>query len=135
MLMVLIVSSKMVSGWTVFGFATPDKADSRAFEPALASMAQPLTPAQDRASQLAPKAAPAGGQRRIDVAIPVVQAANDTGAAGGTIIRETKVFATSAGNGQNAGGAPATSRTRGIGNRFRSAGSASRGFSKSEKTK
>lgn len=135
MLMVLIVSSKMVSGWTVFGFAAPDKADSRAFEPALAPMAQPLTSAQDRASQFTPRTSPTGGQRRIDVATPVVQAANDTGAAGGTTIRETKVFATSAGNGQNAGGAPATSRTRGIGNRFRSAGSASRGFSKSEKTK
>lgn len=135
MLMVLIVSSKMVSGWTVFGFATPDKADNRAFEPALAPMAQPLAVTPDRASQLTPRAAPTGGQRRVDVATPVVQAANDTGSAGSATIRETKVFATSAGTGQSAAGALATSRTHGIGNRFRSAGQAGRNVSRSEKTK
>lgn len=135
MLMALLVSAVMVAKWEVFGFATPDKADNRVFEPALAPMAQPLAPAMDRASRSAPVPVASGGQRRMDVAAPIVQAANDTGAAGGTIIRETKVFATSGGTGQNAGGAPATSRTRGIGNRFRSAGQVGRGVSISEKTK
>jgi type IV secretion system protein VirB6 len=57
--------------------------------------------------------------------MPVVVAANDTGgASSSTTTRETKVFATSSGNGQIAPASAAASRTRGIGNRFRSASSA-----------
>jgi type IV secretion system protein VirB6 len=54
-----------------------------------------------------------------------VLAANDTGPAG-TVSRETRVYATS-GGGQVVPLNPATSRTRGIGNRFRSASTAATG--------
>mgnify|MGYP006193827827 FL=1 len=62
--------------------------------------------------------------RRVDVAATQgVIAANDTGPA--SVSRETRVYATGGGaGGQIAPLNPATSRTRGIGNRFRSAGSA-----------
>ncbi|MEL7444269.1 MAG: type IV secretion system protein, partial [Pseudomonadota bacterium] len=119
MFMVLKVASSMVAGWEVFGFAAPDKPDRDA-QPASTQTVNVVTPDQ-RAAQAAPVAAT--GQRRIDVSsIPTASAANDTGAAGGgNTVRETKVFATSSGNGQAAPLNPATSRTRGIGNRFRSA--------------
>ncbi len=138
MLMVLFVSAKMVGGWQVFGLARPDVADQRApeqvYQPG-ASMQPVTTVAPDRASQTAPAAVAAAGQRRVDVAVPTVQAANDSGAAAGgsTTIRETKVYATSSGGGQAGSLGSAASRTRGIGNRFRSAG-ASAAPKKPEKT-
>jgi type IV secretion system protein VirB6 len=62
--------------------------------------------------------------RRVDVApVQAAIAANDTGGDGGGV-RETRVYATgaaAAGGGQVSPLNPATSRTRGIGNRFRSA--------------
>ena len=119
MLMVLKVASSMVSGWSVFGLATPDKADTRADDVnrGPAPTAMPIAP--ERAAHAAPVAPAAVGPRRIDVATPTVTAANDTGPAT-TTIRETKVFATSSAGGQPASTGIATSRTRGIGNRFRS---------------
>jgi type IV secretion system protein VirB6 len=61
------------------------------------------------------------GARRVDVAPPQpVVVANDTGPEG-TVSRETRVFATSGGGGQVSPLNAAASRTRGIGNRFRSA--------------
>lgn len=124
MVMVLYVGSKMVSGWEVFGFARPDlatQASDSAYRmgPAPAAMAAP-----DRAAQTAPAAITQGGKRRIDVTVPAAVAANDTGApAGSTTVRETKVYATSSSTGGTAPTSAAASRTRGIGNRFRSASS------------
>lgn len=143
MLMVLFVSSKMVGGWQVFGLARPDVADERAPEQIYQpnTNAQPVIPtAPDRASQVAPAAAAASGQRRIDVSVPAVQAANDTGgpAGGPATVRETKVYATSSGGAQDSALSSPTSRTRGIGNRFRSAGSnsaAPKAAKKPEKTR
>lgn len=120
MLMVLKVASSMVSGWSVFGLANPDKAETRSDDlsrtPAPAAMAI----APERAARAAPVVPAAVGARRIDVATSAVAAANDTGPAGTTTIRETKVFATSSAGAQPASTGIATSRTRGIGNRFRS---------------
>ncbi|MEO1219991.1 MAG: type IV secretion system protein [Pseudomonadota bacterium] len=125
MLMVLYVGSKMVSGWEVFGFARPDVATQPNAEAYRAAPVPTLSPAPDRAAQTAPVATAAGGQRRINVSVPTAVAANDTGGSSGpTTVRETKVYATSAGGGQNTPTSAAASRTRGIGNRFRSASSA-----------
>ncbi len=122
MFMVLKVASSMVAGWQVFGFAQT-KEDSRGVDTAV----PPAAPAQaavvdNRAAQTSPVAT----QRRIDMpTITTVTAANDIGpASGGGTVRQTKVFATSSGGGaQTAPLGPSTSRTRGIGNRFRPAGS------------
>ncbi|MEO0463545.1 MAG: type IV secretion system protein [Pseudomonadota bacterium] len=130
MLMALVVSAIMTSKWQVFGFAnTADemtRTDSASNAPAVAPVAAP-----NRAAQVAPVAATAAAtQRRADVAPAAAVAANDTGAAGGTTVRETKVYAASQGS-QVAPLNSAGSRTRGIGNRFRSAGKPSSAPTKS----
>ncbi|MDJ0642725.1 MAG: type IV secretion system protein [Erythrobacter sp.] len=132
MLMILKVTSSMVAGWQVFGLA-PSKDSERGIDtmrtPPAAAAALP-----NRASQVAPAAVAAAGQRRVDVApARTVAAANDTGPATSTT-RETKVYATSSSGGQVAPLNPPTSRTRGIGNRFRSVG-AGRISRSSEKAK
>jgi type IV secretion system protein VirB6 len=75
-----------------------------------------------RSTNIAPASA-AMAARSVDIApAQVVVAANDTGPASGA--RETRVYATGGGTAQVTPLNPATSRTRGIGNRFRSAGGA-----------
>ncbi|MEL6530988.1 MAG: type IV secretion system protein [Pseudomonadota bacterium] len=124
MLMVLFVSAKMVGGWQVFGLATPDLAETRSKESSQAATSMaPVGVAIDRARQVAPATTSASARRGINVTAPAAYAANDTGnASGTTTVRETKVFATSSGGGQPSAANSTTSRTRGIGNRFRSAG-------------
>ena len=118
MLMALVVSIVMVSRWQVFGLV-PSK-DAHAETVRMPPAPAPVAPVQSRAAQTAP-AAVAAGQRRMDVAPQsVVVAANDAGPAGSTNMRETKVYATSSGSGQAVPLNSANSRTRGIGNRFRS---------------
>ena len=119
MLMALVVSAMMVSRWQVFGLV-PDKARGRPGD-APRSVATPAPFAtMPRTAAIAPAAA-AMAPRRAEVApVQAVVAANDTGPVGA--IRETRVYAT--GGGQVTPLAPAAARTRGIGNRFRSAGSA-----------
>jgi type IV secretion system protein VirB6 len=125
MLMVLKVTSSMVAGWQVFGLATPERNDERGFDTKRMAPAAQAVAVPNRATQIAPAATAGATARRIDVGMPVVVAANDTGgASSSTTTRETKVFATSSGNGQIAPASAAASRTRGIGNRFRSASSA-----------
>ncbi|NCP13353.1 MAG: type IV secretion system protein [Sphingomonadales bacterium] len=122
MLLSLKVASSMVAGWQVFGLV-PDKESSRSNDsPRTVSVAQAATTAP-RSTNIAP-AGPGLAQRRVDLGTlaPAV-AANDTGPAG-TVSRETRVYATGGGGGQITPLNPATSRTRGIGNRFRSASSA-----------
>lgn len=132
MFMVLKVASSMVAGWQVFGLVP-----SREIERGVETMRQPPAAAPaavpDRARQVAPAAVAAAQQRRVDVApVQTGTAANDAGTAG-TTTRETKVYATSSGGGQVTPLNPSTSRTRGIGNRFRSVG-AGRISRNSEKT-
>ena len=121
MFMVLKVATSMVAGWQVFGLATPDKATDTSAEPARMTPAPAVVAATaPRSMQVAPAAASAAAQRRVNVAMPNVTAANDTGAVNVTN-RETRVYATSSGSGQTGPASQAASRTRGIGNRFRSA--------------
>jgi type IV secretion system protein VirB6 len=125
MFMGLRIASTMVAGWQVFGLAAPESAAARAAamragSPAAASAAA-VTSAL--AAARAPAAAPAGGQRRLDIApaAATLAAANDSaGASGGS--RETRIYSAAPGGGAAAALAPAASRTRGIGNRFRSPG-------------
>lgn len=125
MFLSLKVASTMVAGWQVFGLV-PDKdrgrfADGpRALTPAGAAAAVSTTP---RSTNIAPATA-AMAARSVDIApAQLVVAANDTGPSSGA--RETRVYATGGGGSTQVTPLnPATSRTRGIGNRFRSAGSA-----------
>jgi len=128
MAMALLVSAVMVSKWGVFGLATSDSGDVRGADTArLAPAVTTAPPASAPQPASSPSYAPAsGGARRIDVGVPVAAPANDTGSAGGGSTRETKVYATSSGGGQEAGLGSATSRTRGIGNRFRSSSAGTR---------
>ncbi len=139
MLMVLKVASNMVGGWTVFGLATPDKSDDRPINTAQTPPAAlPPLAVSDRAARTAPPAAAvaAVGQRRIEVAVPTAQAANDTGPSyGPSVVRETKVYTTASGGAQAGAVGSATSRTHGIGNRFRSASTSGAAVKKSENTK
>ncbi|MFN3862720.1 MAG: type IV secretion system protein [Erythrobacter sp.] len=123
MLMALVVSALMVSRWQVFGLV-PDKSRGALGEAPRALAAPAPAASMPRSTDLAPAAATTA-PRRVDIAPAqtVIAAANDTGPAG--TLRETRVYATSG----NAGAQvtpfnPAGARTRGIGNRFRSAGSA-----------
>ncbi|MEL6238751.1 MAG: type IV secretion system protein [Pseudomonadota bacterium] len=121
MLMALIVSSVMVSRWQVFGFV----AGTRDAEPGVqaassapVAMAASTTP---RAAQVAPPAAATiASQRRADIAPAAAVAANDTGPATGTT-RQTTVYASTSPGGSAQGAGTGPSRTRGIGNRFKSA--------------
>lgn len=124
MLLALVVSGVMVSGWQVFGLVPDKTARSRTGEPARAIANPAATPGlAPRSTAVAPAAAVGAGARRVDVApAQVITPANDTGPAGSP--RETRIYATGEGAGQAVPLAAASARTRGIGNRFRSAGSA-----------
>jgi type IV secretion system protein VirB6 len=121
MFLALKVSTTMVSGWQVFGLV-PSKERERDRDregPRPVSAVQPVG-AAPRNHNVAP-ASPGMTPRRVDLApAQTVVVANDTGPEG-SVPRETRVYATSGDGGGSAGSVgPATSRTRGIGNRFRS---------------
>lgn len=119
MLLALKVASTMVAGWQVFGLV-PSYERERDNDAPRAVPAPAQVGTMPRSTVVAPAAA-AAGQRRVDVAPAVVVAANDTGPAD-TGPRETRVYATSGSGGQVSPLNPSTtSRTRGIGNRFRTA--------------
>jgi len=124
MFMVLKVASSMVAGWQVFGLAKPDVTVDRALDTARMGPRQipgapPLSPAAN-----APAQGEASAQRRVDIALATASAANDTGPAAHSTTRETRVYATNSANAHSANNSVAASRTRGIGNRFRSANTA-----------
>ncbi|MFL0669862.1 MAG: type IV secretion system protein [Erythrobacter sp.] len=121
MFMALRVASTMVAGWQVFGFAPQDaaRASSPASRGASPAAANAATVTAALAAARAPAAMAAGAQRRIDIAPASPPMAANDGAGGAGSIRETRVYATTAGGAQASALAPATSRTRGIGNRFR----------------
>jgi type IV secretion system protein VirB6 len=123
MLLSLKVAGTMVAGWQVFGLV-PDKSRERGGDaPRPIPVVQPLAPAGARNLGMA-SLAPALAPSRTPLApLQAVVAANDTGVAG-TVSRETRVVSSVTDSGQIAPLAPATARTRGIGNRFRSAGAA-----------
>lgn len=120
MVMVVKVAGTMVGGWSVFGLV-PDAVsggESRS-APAPTPTAQQI---QMRDAQASAPSSPA--PRRIDVSgITTATAANDSGmkSSSGTT-RETRIVTASSGGSQAQPLSTANSRTRGIGNRFRSAG-------------
>jgi type IV secretion system protein VirB6 len=119
MLLSLKVASSMVAGWQVFGLV-PSKDRSRGDDgPRAVPVPQPLGTAP-RNTNVAPASAGLAPRRTELGPLQTVVAANDTGPAG-TVSRETRVYATGGGGGEVTPLNPATSRTRGIGNRFRSA--------------
>lgn len=116
MLMVLKVTSTMVSGWQVFGFAPTEK------EASISGQHGPRQVQPYATQQPSNRAAAAkSGPRRIDVStMSAGSAANDSGT-GGTTNRTTRVYATSSQTVASGSLSVAGSRTRGIGNRFRTA--------------
>ncbi len=122
MFMALKVAGTMVAGWQVFGLVPNKERDRDSDAPRNVPLAAPAATTMPRNMNVAP-ASPAAGSRRVDVAPTLpTQAANDAGPAG-NVSRETRIYATSDAGGQVVPLNPATSRTRGIGNRFRSASS------------
>ncbi len=125
MVMLLKVSATMVAGWRVFGLVSEAKSDP---QPEFRGEAAPhVVLRQNRPMSTAEAAGLSAPPRRVmQAALATRPAANDTGGgnsgAGGRI-RETRIFAASTGTGQVSPLSSAASRTRGIGNRFRSAGS------------
>ena len=117
MFMVLKVTGTMVAGWQVFGLApqgdTVDAAAVSTFNQTSARVAEVRN---------ATIAANASGARRVDVAAATMtNMASDGGGSGSTArVRETRVYATSGGSAApHSDTRQSTSRTRGIGNRFR----------------
>ncbi|MCB2088080.1 MAG: type IV secretion system protein [Sphingomonadaceae bacterium] len=125
MFMALKVAGTMVAGWQVFGLV-PEKGEGRGGLSGLfGGGAQPAPVAAAAAPAAAGEASGGSQQRRIPAAaVMPVQAANDTGGAG-TTTRETRIINQTSAGGQLSPLNPASpSRTRGIGNRFRSASNA-----------
>jgi type IV secretion system protein VirB6 len=122
MFLALKVASTMVAGWQVFGMV-PDKERSRSVDAPRSLVAPAAAQTTPRSTSVAPASAGLA-PRRVDVApAQAVMAANDTDPA--TVSRETRVYATGSGGAQVTPLNPATSRTRGIGNRFRPVAAAS----------
>lgn len=124
MAMVMKVTSTMVGGWSVFGFAGgSDRNDERRSAPLTgerSAAAPPLAQARQPVTAVSP--APARDIRLA--AAGSLQAANDSGAGGGTRLttRETRIIAAAGASAPaTADGKTALSRARGIGSRFKSA--------------
>jgi len=117
MFMVLKVTGTMVAGWQVFGLAPQgDTVDAAAVSTFI------QTSARVAEARNATIAANASGARRVDVAAATMtNMASDGGGTGSTArVRETRVYATSGGSAApHSDTRQSTSRTRGIGNRFR----------------
>jgi len=117
MAMVLKVAATMISGWHVFGLVQPSERSS--------DSDRRDAPRMIEARQIGVSAnAPASAPRRVDIASATVRTpANDAGGVSSATQR-VRVYATSHGDGQQVAAQSASgSRTRGIGNRFRSANS------------
>ena len=118
MIMVLKVAGTMVSNWTVFGLAVPERELSSAGFPApvIAPVAAQLVSAQEASQGIA-------AARRIDIsAQPVAAAANDGPSPFGVSAqRTTTVHAVASGGGQVQPLTGGPSRTQGVGSRFRPA--------------
>lgn len=116
MVLVIKVAGAMVAGWTVFGFAR-DRSETRTIitNTATGRDTQPREPA---AAQAAAAGSAAASRARMPAAIMAANAANDSGGvATRTEIRS--VTERAAGVATGAGGGTGTSRTHGIGSRFR----------------
>jgi type IV secretion system protein VirB6 len=117
MVMVLKVAGTMVSGWTVFGLATPNRDSDRGpiAAPVAAHVPAQVTQAQEAGAAIA-------AARRIDIsAQPVAMApANDGfGSAGASAQRNTVIHTAASGGAQVQPLTGGPSRTTGVGSRFR----------------
>lgn len=123
MIMVLKVSATMVGGWRVFGLAPSAKAADDTPAPSPVVTVPPMTTAVPQTQVAA--VAGASSRRSIPVAAVATGApANDAGSSGGgSTNRTTRVFATAGDGTRQAPLSASTSRTSGIGSRFRSANS------------
>jgi len=124
MLLSLKVASTMVAGWQVFGMV-PDRERARGPEPLRAAPLAAVAGigAASRTAVL-PAASAVQTPRRVELgSLQALPTPAEAGASG-TVSRETRVLATSGDGSQLAALAPPASRTRGIGNRFRTASSA-----------
>ncbi|MFO6448961.1 type IV secretion system protein, partial [Erythrobacter sp. NE805] len=125
MLMALVVSAMMVRGWQVFGLV-PAQERERSGEGPRTVVVPPLAPGAAPRGAVLPPASPGLAPRRVEVApLQPGLAANDTGPEG-NVSRETRVVAATGSGAPVSPLNPPATRTRGIGNRFRTA-SSSRG--------
>lgn len=128
MFLSLKVAATMVAGWQVFGLAVPERARGEwAGEGAARAVAAPAPLAMAPRGGVQPALGPALTPRRAELAaLQGVAPANDTGGEGGAL-RDTRIVlrggGSGAGGGPQAAPGPAAARTRGIGNRFRTASS------------
>lgn len=118
MAMALKVASTMVAHWDVFGLVPRDSEKRGSDRVTAAPAPAPVAALQPRSHQNR-ASAHAVATRGVHLPPgPSVVAAND--ASGPSPVRETRIYDASSGSGQVAPLNPAGSRTRGIGNRFRS---------------
>ncbi|MBI1404370.1 MAG: type VI secretion protein [Porphyrobacter sp.] len=122
MFLSLKVAGTMVAGWQVFGLAPGKEPVRQGDAPRALAAPAPLAPVLPRTAGVAPANAGMAARRTEVAAVVPTFAANDAGPA--TISRETRMVASGGAVGQAGAPGPGASRTRGIGNRFRSAGSA-----------
>jgi type IV secretion system protein VirB6 len=121
MLIALKVAGTMVSGWQVFGLVPGPRDRERAIDPPRpVPVPQPVAGTAPRAVPIAALGPALTPSRPPLDPVQTRLAANDTGPAG-TVSRETRVVTGGGAGGSAAMLAPASGRTRGIGNRFRSA--------------
>jgi type IV secretion system protein VirB6 len=121
MLLALKVASTMVAGWQVFGRVPTRERERPVDGPRPVPVAPPQpAPSVPRSAAVATSSRAFTPSRPAPDPVQPVLAANDTGFAG-DVSRETRVVAASMASAGVSATPPAQSRTRGIGNRFRSA--------------
>lgn len=120
MIMVLKVSATMVSGWRVFGMVPGNAADTAT----QTVYTIPQTSGAISQSQAPASAAIASPSRQIPISAVTTSApANDAGGGSAPAAqRETRIFSNTGGSGQVQPFSGNPSRTRGIGNRYKSPG-------------
>ena len=117
MIMVLKVAGSMVAGWTVFGLAGGEGA--RGDKPMTEAPRREVVPALAGTSAR-PAVAASPATREIRVATATPSAANDRGGVGPASVHRDTRFVSGAAVSAAAPASSARSRTRGLGNRFRS---------------
>lgn len=133
MIMVLKVATTMVSGWRVFGLVPEQGADGAT----QTVYTIPQTSGVAPQTQTAAANTGAAPSRQIPIsAVATAAPANDPGTGlAPAATRETRIFTDSSGSGQVQPLTANVSRTRGLGNRFKSPGAKTGGKSTTEKFK